>query len=127
MLSRIGGGEAMGFQLRARQIDHVVVVEAVGRLTFSDGHTKLRDLIHVSIGDGAKKFIFNFAQVEFIDSFGIGELARCYSIVRRAGGDAKLASVSQRVFAILALSRLDTIFDIHSSEDAALRSFAQPA
>ena len=127
MLSRIGGGEAMGFQLRARQIDHVVVVEAVGRLTFSDGHTKLRDLMHVSIGDGAKKFIFNFAQVEFIDSFGIGELARCYSVVRRAGGDAKLASVSQRVFAILALSRLDTIFDIHSSEDAALRSFAQPA
>jgi anti-sigma B factor antagonist len=127
MLSRIGGGEAMGFQLRARQIDHVVVLEAVGRLTFSDGHTKLRDLMHVSIGDGAKKFIFNFAQVEFIDSFGIGELARCYSIVRRAGGDAKLASVSQRVFAILALSRLDTIFDIHSSEDAALRSFAQPA
>jgi anti-sigma B factor antagonist len=125
--ARIGGGEAMGFQLRARQIDHVVVVEAVGRLTFSDGHTKLRDLMHVSIGDGAKKFIFNFAQVEFIDSFGIGELARCYSIVRRAGGDAKLASVSQRVFAILALSRLDTIFDIHSSEDAALRSFAQPA
>jgi|HubBroStandDraft_1064217.scaffolds.fasta_scaffold47240_2 anti-sigma B factor antagonist len=129
MLSRIGpGGEkAMGFQLHTREIDRVVVVEAVGRLTLTDGHTKLRDLMHVSIGDGAKKFIFNFAQVEFIDSFGIGELARCYSVVRRAGGDAKLANVSQRVFAILALSRLDTIFDIHSSEDAALRSFAQRA
>src|SRR5271166_559389 len=91
------GDEAMGFQLHTRKIDRVVVVEAVGRLTLTDGHTKLRDLMHVSVGDGAKKFIFNFAQVEFIDSFGIGELARCYSIVRRAGGDVKLASVSQRV------------------------------
>jgi anti-sigma B factor antagonist len=115
----------MGLQLHTREIDRVLVVEAVGRLTLTDGHTKLRDLMHVSIGDGAKKFIFNFAHVEFIDSFGIGELARCYSVVRQAGGDAKLASVSQRVFAILALSRLDTIFDIHSSEDAALQSFAQ--
>ncbi len=115
----------MGLQLHTREIDRVVVVKAVGRLTITDGHTKLRDLMRVSVGDGAKKFIFNFAQVEFIDSFGIGELARSYSIVRRAGGDVKLASVSQRVFAILALSRLDTIFDLHSSEDAALRSFAQ--
>jgi anti-sigma B factor antagonist len=129
MLSRpwFRGEEAMGFQLHTREIDRVVVVEAVGRLTLTDGHTKLRDLMHVSIGDGAKKFIFNFGQVEFIDSFGIGELARCYSIVRQAGGDVKLASVSQRLFTILALSRLNTIFDIHPSEDAALRSFTQGA
>jgi anti-sigma B factor antagonist len=129
MLSRRrpGGDEVMGFQLHTREIDRVIVVEAVGRLTFTDGHTKLRDLMHVSIGGGAKKFVFNFAQVEFIDSFGIGELARCYSIVRQAGGDAKLAGVSRRVLTIIALSRLDTIFDVHSSEDAALRSFAQPA
>ena len=37
----------MGFQLHTREIDHVVIVEAVGKLTLTDGHTKLRDLIHV--------------------------------------------------------------------------------
>jgi anti-sigma B factor antagonist len=117
----------MGFQLHTREIDRVVVVEAVGRLTLTDGHTKLRDLVHVSVGEGAKKFILNLAQVEFIDSYGIGELARCYSIVRQAGGDVKLASVSPRVLDVLAISRLNTLFDIHAAEDAALQSFTRRA
>ncbi len=58
----------MGFQLVAREIERVVVVEAVGRLTLTDGHTQLRDLIHVSTGDGARKFVINLARGEFIDS-----------------------------------------------------------
>jgi anti-sigma B factor antagonist len=117
----------MGFQLQTREVDRVVVVKAVGRLTLTDGHTKLRDLVHVSIGDGAKKFVLNLGQVEFIDSYGVGELARCYSIVRQAGGEMKLASVSQKVLAILALSHLNTLFEIYAAEDDALRSFAQHA
>lgn len=75
----------MGFQLHTREINRVVVVEAVGRLTLTDGHTKLRDLIHVSTGEGVKKFIFNFAQVEYVDSYGVGELVRSYSVIRQTG------------------------------------------
>jgi anti-sigma B factor antagonist len=87
----------MGFQVHTREVDRVVVVEAVGRLTLTDGHTRLRDLIHVSTGSGIKKFILNLARVEFIDSYGIGELVRSYSVVRQAGGEMKLSGVSQRV------------------------------
>ena len=39
----------------------------------------------------------------------------------------KLASVSQKVLAILALSHLNTLFEIYAAEDDALRSFAQHA
>src|SRR5580658_4484065 len=112
----------MGFQLVTREIESVVVVEAVGRLTLTDGHTQLRDLIHVSTGDGAKKFVLNLARVEFIDSFGIGELARSYSVVRRSGGEMKLASVNGRVLEVLRISRMTTVFEIHAEESAALRA-----
>ena len=117
----------MGFQLHTRQIDRVVMVEAVGRLTLTDGHTKLRDLIHVFTGDGAKKFILNFARVEFIDSYGIGELARCCSIIRQTGGEMKLAGVNQKVLAVLEISRLNTLFEIYPADSAALQSFGKPA
>jgi anti-sigma B factor antagonist len=116
----------MGLQLDAREVDRVIVVEAAGRLTLTDGHTKLRDLIHVHTGDGAKKFVLNLARLEFVDSYGIGELARSYSVVRRAGGDIK-ASVSRRVLEILEISRLTTVFEIHPEESAALKSFRQRA
>ena len=117
----------MGFQLHTREIDHVVVVEAVGRLTLIDGHTKLRDLIHVSIGSGAKKFVLNLARVEFIDSYGIGELARSYSVVWQTGGEIKLAEVNQRVLEVLEISQLNRFFEIHSGECAALQAFGRGA
>jgi anti-sigma B factor antagonist len=99
----------------------------VGRLTLTDGHTKLRDLIHVLTGDGTKKFMLNLARVEFVDSYGIGEVVRSYSVVRQTGGEMKLACVNQKVLEVLEISRLNTIFDIHSGETTALQVFGERA
>ena len=90
----------MAFQLHTRKVGLVIVVEAVGRLTLTDGHTKLRDLIHVSTGEGARKFMLNLAQVEYIDSHGVGELVRSYSVIRQTGGELKLACVNQKVLEV---------------------------
>lgn len=103
------------------------MVEAVGRLTLTDGHTKLRDLIHVFNSYGAKKFILNFARLEFIDSYGIGELVQSYSVVRQTGGKMKLAGANQKVLDVLRISRLNTLFEIYSAEGAALQAFGQHA
>ncbi|HUJ32266.1 MAG TPA: STAS domain-containing protein [Candidatus Acidoferrum sp.] len=115
----------MGLQLTMREAGRVVVVDAVGRLTLTDGHTKLRDAVHVFAGNGSKKFLLNLAGLDFVDSYGIGELARCYSTVRRAGGDIKLVAVQPRVLEVLSMSRLTTVFQIYSAEDVALESFAR--
>lgn len=113
----------MGFQLSTREVDRVMVVDAVGRLTLSDSRTQLRDLIHVSAGNGHKKFLLNLAGVEFVDSDGMGELVRCYSIVRQKGGEMKLVNVNKRVHDLLQLTRLNTLFEIYSEERAALEAF----
>lgn len=113
----------MSLQLHTRDIAHIAVIDAVGRLTLTDGQTKLRDLIHVQIANGSKKFLLNFERLEFIDSYGIGELARAYSIVRRAGGELKLTNLDWKILEILDISRLTTIFEIYPVESAALQSF----
>jgi anti-sigma B factor antagonist len=113
----------MGFHLHTWERGRVVVVEAVGRLTLTDGHTKLRDLIHVSTGEGTRKFILNLARIESIDSYGIGELVRSYSVVRQTGGEIKLAAVNQKVLDVLEISRLNKLFEIHPRDDAALQAF----
>lgn len=115
----------MAFQLHTREIDRVVVVEAVGKLTLTDGHTKLRDLIHVLTGEGTKKFVLNLAGTEFIDSYGIGELVRSYSVVRQTGGEMKLAGVNRKVLEVLEISRLNRLFEIYPMEAAALQAFGQ--
>jgi anti-sigma B factor antagonist len=117
----------MAFQLHTREINSVIVVEAVGKLTLTDGHTKLRDLIHVSTANGSKKFILNLARVEFIDSYGIGELARSYSVIHRMGGEMKLAGASHTVLDILEICRLNKLFEIYPAEGAALQAFGERA
>ena len=113
----------MGLQVEARELDRIVVVDVVGRLTLSDSRTRLRDLVHVFTSNGRRKFLINLAGVEFVDSDGLGELTRCYSIVRHAGGELKLVHVQKRVQALLELTRLVNLFEIHSAEETALRAF----
>jgi anti-sigma B factor antagonist len=113
----------MGFQVSARELDRIVIVDVLGRLTLSDSRTQLRDLIHVFTGNGRKRFLINLAGVDFVDSDGLGELTRCYSIVRQAGGDMKLVHVHQRVQALLQLTRLINLFQIHTDEHAAVQAF----
>jgi anti-sigma B factor antagonist len=120
-----GGEPSMGFQLDTQEIGRVIVVEAVGRFTLTDGQTKLRDVIHVFTGYGAKKFILTLSRVEFIDSYGVGELVRSYSVVRQMGGEIKLADVNEKVLDVLKISRLNTLFEICSGKEAALQAFGQ--
>lgn len=114
----------MPFQVSARELDHVVVVDCAGRLTLTDSHTRLRDLVHVFAGTGRRKFLINLAGVDFVDSDGLGELTRCYSIVRQAGGEMKLLHVQQRVRTLLELTRLINLFEIHSEENSGLKAFS---
>ena len=114
---------AMGFQITTREFDRIIVVNAVGKLTLHDSRTQLRDLIHVLSNNGHKKFLLNLAGVEYMDSDGMGELVRCYSVVRQKGGEMKLAQVSKRVADLLQITRLNTLFEIYSEEQVALRAF----
>jgi anti-sigma B factor antagonist len=114
----------MGLQVTARELEHVIVLDAAGRITLEDGGTRLRDSLHVYAASGHKKFLLDFGGVGFIDSYGVGELARCYSTVRRLGGDLKLVHVGETVRGILHMTKLDTLFEIHSDERSAMQSFS---
>ena len=113
----------MGFQLASRERDRIIVVDVVGRLTLTDSHTQLRDLVHILTAKGSKKFLINLAEVDFVDSDGLGELTRCYSIVRQAGGEMKLLHVQDRLQALLDLTRLVNLFEIHTEEEIAVHAF----
>jgi len=116
----------MGFQVAAREVDRIIVVDVVGRLTLTDSRTQLRDLVHVFTSNGHKKFLINLKGVDFVDSNGLGELTRCFCSVRQAGGDMKLVHVNARVHALLEMTRINNLFEIHTEELAALEAFRGP-
>jgi anti-sigma B factor antagonist len=117
----------MAFELTTRELDRIIVVDAVGRLTLNDSRTQLRDLIHIFTGNGHKNFLLNLAGVEVIDSDGMGELVRSYSVVRQQGGEMKLVRLSERVQHLLQITRVNTIFEIYGDELMALQAFRKRA
>ncbi|HUQ87709.1 MAG TPA: STAS domain-containing protein [Vicinamibacterales bacterium] len=101
----------------------IVVLELKGRLTIDDGLDQLRDTVNRAISKSQPKIVLNLSGVPHIDSPSLGELVRCLTATRQAGGSVKLFGLSGRVVELLTITKLITEFDTFDSEDEALSSF----
>ena len=106
-----------------REIGAIVIVDFSGRITLGEGSATLRRTIRELIDGGHRRIVLNLADVDYIDSSGIGELVSGYTTVRNAEGELKLLYLTKRVHDLLQITRLFTVFDVQPDEDTALRSF----
>ena len=113
----------MSLQGTTRENGGVMIVDFSGRITLGDGSAMLRKTIRELSGNGHKRILLNLADVDYIDSAGIGELVSAYSSVRSAGGELKLLNLTKRVNDLLQITRLFTVFDVQSEEWTAIHSF----
>jgi anti-sigma B factor antagonist len=113
----------MNISVSTRLVDGVVVVDIFGQLRLGEGTSKLRDVIQGLLNEGYKKLLLNMADVQHIDSSGIGELMTTYTSVKSSGGDLKLLNLHKNVRNLLQVTRLYTIFDVQDDLSTAVRSF----
>jgi anti-sigma B factor antagonist len=113
----------MGIRATARVVETVAVVDVSGQITLGDGSALLRKTIRELLEEGHKHILLNLGDVNYIDSAGIGELVSGFTTVRNRGGELKLLNLSRRVRDVLQLTKLYTVFDVHTEEAAAVRSF----
>jgi anti-sigma B factor antagonist len=113
----------MALTIDTREVAHVTILDVRGRIVLGDELGELRDSVRDLISKGKKKIILNLAEVDYIDSSGVGELVGCFTTVRNAGGELKLLNLSQKVHDILNVTKLYTVFDIRDDEFTAVRSF----
>ena len=106
-----------------REVSDVAVVDFSGKITLGEGSSVLRNTVRELLERGHRKILLNLADVDYIDSSGIGELVSAYTAVRTASGEMKLLQLTRRVHDILQITRLFTVFDVQSDEDSAVRSF----
>jgi anti-sigma B factor antagonist len=113
----------MALQATYRDAGPVTVVDFSGRITLGDGSALLRKTIRGLLQDERKKILLNLADVDYIDSSGIGELVSGFTAVRNQGGELKLLQLTKKVRDLLQITKLYTVFDIYTDENAAIRSF----
>ncbi len=113
----------MALTIDSREVAHVTILDLHGRIILGDEIHALRDAVRGLIAEGKKKIILNLADVDYLDSSGLGELVSCFTTVRNAGGELKLLNLSQKVHDVLYVTKLYTVFDIRDDEFTAVKSF----
>lgn len=113
----------MSLRATPREVEGTTIVDLNGRISIGEGSAMLRETIRDLVKKGQKRILLNLADVGFIDSTGIGELVSGFTTVKNQGGELKLLNLTRKVHDILLVTKLYTVFDIHSDEQTALRSF----
>jgi anti-sigma B factor antagonist len=113
----------MSFKATSREVGDVTVIDMDGRITLGEGSALLRDLIRQYLGKSRKKIVLNLAGITYIDSTGLGELVSGYRLMKSEDGEIKLLNLNQKVSDLLQITKLYTVFDIHSQEAQAIASF----
>ena len=113
----------MSMKVSTRQVDGVTIVDCSGRITLGEGSVILRDTVRDLLSKGNKKIVLNLADVNYIDSSGIGELVSGYVSASHRHGRMKLCKLTKRVRDLLQVTRLYGVLDIYEWEEDALQSF----
>jgi anti-sigma B factor antagonist len=113
----------MPLKIETREVAHVTILDIDGRIVLGDEIHDLREAVRSLIKQDKKKIILNLANVDYIDSSGVGELVGCFTTLRNAGGELKLLNLTQKVHDVLHVTKLYTVFDIREDEFTAVKSF----
>jgi anti-sigma B factor antagonist len=109
--------------IREKDVDGVVVL-SVGVALKGTGEISLKERIDELVNEGRLQILIDMRDVPYVDSSELGRLIRAHISVRKAGGRVRLCNVPDRVLSLLKITRLDTVLDIYSTEEAALAAFA---
>jgi len=110
-------------QMTRRQREGVIILALKGRLVAGEESTALRDAVKELAASGPVHLILDLAEVDYIDSTGLGGLVICFTTVRKAGGSIKLLNLTRRNIELLVLTKLETVFEIFADEQDAVNSF----
>ncbi len=112
------------FSVTIRQAGPISLLDVSGRLTSYETGA-LRETISHLLKQGRKNIVLNLGALQYLDSSGIGELARIYVSVVKVSGQMKVVGLSPKVEEILKITQLYQVFPEFPSEEAALQSFPE--
>jgi anti-sigma B factor antagonist len=113
----------VNFSVSVRQADGVSLVDVTGRLTSFESRA-FQQMIGALLKQGQTHIVLNLTALEYLDSSGIGELARSYMSVVKKGGAVKVVGLASRVEEILKVTQLYQVFPEFPDEASALESFS---
>ncbi|TKJ42391.1 anti-anti-sigma factor [candidate division LCP-89 bacterium B3_LCP] len=110
-------------KLKSRVTDGVLVLEVKGKVMGGPDAAAFQDVVKSEIGNGHKQFVFDLGGVDWMNSSGLGILIGGLTTIKNAGGQLKLANVTEKIQSLFMITKLVTIFDSHKTVEDALKAY----
>jgi anti-sigma B factor antagonist len=113
-------------RIRVKKIDQVVHVQFIDRNILDEANIKLieEDIMKIIDGEPQPKMVISFADVEHLSSAALGTLITVNNKIKARSGRLRLADIDPQILEVFVITRLNKLFDIHPSSEAALKSLA---
>ncbi len=111
-------------KLSTRKSANVIIIDVEGKIVLGEGDVEIKKTVDELLKRGNKNFLLNLARVPYLDSAGLGEIIRCFTALRRSGGNFKLLSPNRRIVDLLTITKLLDVFDTYDNESSAVASFS---
>lgn len=107
-----------------RRLGSVIVLDLSGKVTLGEGEeTLLSRVTELLQTEGAAQLLINLENVPYMDSSGLGALVLCYRRAKERSAVVKLLNTKKRVYDLLQVVKLDSVFECFADEQQAVASF----
>jgi anti-sigma B factor antagonist len=114
-------------KIEKRATQGVAILACHGRIMFGDEANLLRSVLRDVLATN-RRVVVDLADVNHLDSGGLGMLVGVRSSAKADGAEIKLSGMGQRLRDVLQITKLATVFDVYDTEQQAIESFgAAPA
>ncbi|UCE23656.1 MAG: STAS domain-containing protein [Candidatus Zixiibacteriota bacterium] len=101
----------------------IVIFKLSGKvITYDDSMTRFHGRIHEYVNLNKNSIIIDLGKIELMSSVGLGMLISSLTTVKNAGGRMVLANIT-RIQNLIAITRLNTVFESYDSVEQAVESF----
>lgn len=119
-MASFGKPGAESLNVRSESRDDAVIVTPTGDIDLAGSPTLRAELRKIQANKPAR-LVINLAGVPYMDSSGVATLVEAMQNARRGGSKLVLCALQDRVRSIFEIARLDTVFTIVDSPEAALQ------
>jgi len=112
--------------MTTRYVADVAIVDCSGRIVLGQETASMRQYVKALLTQ-SPHVVLNLAQVNYVDSSGVGTLVSLYTSARGTGGNIKLAGLGTRVKDVLQITKLGMIFEVFDAAENAAASFNELA
>jgi len=98
--------------IRQYQLEDILIIAPGQKLSATESGEDLSKAVQDALEKGTRRILFDFSEVEFIDSLGVGQIVASFVSTKNRGGHLILCGLRPRIALVLRMASLHLVLDI---------------